>query len=245
MQERKARIATRDGSMGTYVFHPDGEGPFPPVVLYMDAPGLREELRDMARRIATVGYYVLLPDLYYRSGEELNVGTENFHGDESVRKRMWGWLRSIDNAKVVSDTAALLDFIDADRAARTGSVGGVGYCMSGQFVFAIAAAYPQRFSAIASIYGAGLMTDRPDSPHLAAAAIRGVIYFACAEIDEYFPMPKVEALKAHLAGAGIRQRVEVYPGAEHGFAFPQRYCYDKQAAERHWERLFDLFGRNL
>ncbi|MGE0151006.1 MAG: dienelactone hydrolase family protein [Reyranellaceae bacterium] len=245
MQERKVRIATRDGSMGCHVFRPDGIGPFPPVIFYMDAPGLREELRDMARRIASVGYCVLLPDLYYRSGEELNVGGEDFHGDETVRKKMWNWLRSIDNAKVVSDTEALLRFIDQDRTARTGSVGCVGYCMSGQFVFAIAAAYPQRFAAIASIYGAGLMTDRPDSPHLAADRIRGEIYFACAEIDAYFPPEKVAALDRHLAGLAIRARVELYPGAEHGFAFPQRHCYDKLAAERHWERLFDLFRRNL
>ena len=245
MQERKVRIATRDGSMTTYVFRPDGAGPFPPVVFYMDAPGLREELRDMARRIASVGYYVLLPDLYYRSGEELNVGGENFHGDESVRKKMWNWLRSIDNAKIVSDTEALLQFIDDDRAARTGSVGCVGYCMSGQFVFAIGAAYPKRFAAIASIYGAGLMTDQPNSPHLTASAIRGEIYFACAEIDAYFSVDQVKALEKYLSGAGINHRIELYPGAEHGFAFPERHCYDKAAAERHWERLFDLFRRNL
>ncbi len=245
MQERKVRIATRDGSMGCHVFHPDGPGPFAPVIFYMDAPGMREELRDMARRIAAVGYYVLLPDLYYRSGEELTVDGEDFHGDESVRKRMWKWLRSLDNAKVVSDTEGLLRFVDADRMARTGSIGCVGYCMSGQFVFAVAAAYPQRFAAIASIYGAGLMTEQPDSPHLTASAIRGEIYFACAEIDVYFPPDKAAALEQYLAGAGISHRVELYPGAEHGFAFPQRHCYDKAAAERHWERLFDLFRRNL
>jgi len=245
VQERKVRIATRDGSMGCTVFHPDGEGPFAPVIFYMDAPGLREELRDMTRRIATVGYYVLLPDLYYRSGEELNVGGQDFHGDETIRKKMWNWLRSIDNAKIVSDTEALLKFIDEDRKARTGSVGCVGYCMSGQFVFAIGAAYPQRFSAIASIYGAGLMTDQPNSPHLTADKIRGEIYFACAEIDAYFPPEKVVDLEKYLAGTGIDYRVEFYPGAEHGFAFPERHCYDKRAAERHWERLFDLFRRNL
>ena len=118
--------------------------------------------------------------------------------------------------------------------------------MSGPFVFAAAAAYPERFAATASIYGAGLLTEGPDSPHLSAEKIAGEIYFACAEIDRYAPKPQIDALEKHLAATDVKHRIEWYPGVEHGFAFPQREgIYDKPAAERHWERLFDLFARNL
>ena len=125
-------------------------------------------------------------------------------------------------------------------------MGAVGYCMSGPFVFAAAAAFPKRFAATASIYGAGLVTARDDSPHLTADRIEGEIYFACAEIDKYAPKKQIDALTACLAETAIRHRIEWYPGVEHGFAFPEREgIYDKPAAERHWERLFDLFARNL
>ncbi len=245
MIERKLRIATKAGSMGAYVFHPDGTGPWSPIVLYMDAPGMREELRDMARRLATVGYHVTLPDLYYRVGDELGVDIRKHPLSDADRKSMFDLIRGLSNAKVVEDTEGIIAWLDTQPEARPGGIGVVGYCMSGPFAFAIAAAFPARIAAAASIYGAGLLTDRADSPHLAAAKIRGEIYFACAEIDEYFGLDKVKALEAHLAQTGIRYRVELYPKAEHGFAFPQRHCYDKASAERHWERLFDLYRRNL
>ena len=195
----------------------------------------------MARRIATAGYFVALPNLYYRKTREFQMGR-----DEEGMKEMFGMMRHLRNPMVVQDTQALLDFIDAEPGAKAGAVGAVGYCMSGPFVFAAAAAYPERFAATASIYGAGLVTDRDDSAHLAADRIRGEIYFACAEIDSYAPKEQIDALTEHLAKTDVNHRIEWYPGVEHGFAFPQREgIYDKLAAERHWERLFDLFGRNL
>ena len=207
----------------------------------MDAPGKREELHDMARRIATAGYYVVLPNLYYREQREFRMQD----GEEGM-KEMFGLMRTLRNQMVVEDTQTLLNHIDADPAALPGPVGAVGYCMSGPFVFAAAAAYPARFAATASIYGAGLLTDRDDSPHLQAAEIQGEIYFACAEIDHYAPKDQIDALTEHMAATKVRHRIEWYPGVEHGFAFPKRKgIYDKPAAERHWERLFDLFRRNL
>jgi carboxymethylenebutenolidase len=227
--------------MNTFVVHPEEGGPHPAILFYMDAPGKREELHDMARRIATAGYFVLLPNLYYRRTREFTME----RSDDGM-KRMFDMMRSLTNGMVVEDTRALLAFVDGEAAARAGKVGGVGYCMSGPFVFAAAAAFPERFAATASIYGAGLVTDRPDSPHRTADRIRGEIYFACAEIDRWAPKEQIDALAAHLAQTDVRHRIEWYPGVEHGFAFPQRAgIYDKQAAERHWERLFALFGRNL
>jgi carboxymethylenebutenolidase len=231
--------------MDTFVCHPERRGPWPAIIFYMDAPGIREELRDMARRLATVGYYVLLPNLYYRAGRGTTLDTSALSEGSPERQRMWDLLKSLTNQLVAEDTAAMLAFIDRQSEARQGPLGCVGYCMSGPFVFTVAGRFPERFAATASIYGAGLMTDLPDSPHLLAPKIKGEIYFACAEIDKYAPLPLIAELKRVLEEADVRAEVEIFPGAEHGFAFPQRYCYNKAAAETHWERLFELFRRRL
>jgi carboxymethylenebutenolidase len=151
MQERKVRIATASGSMGTYVFHPDGAGPWPPIVFYMDAPGLRDELRDMARRLAAIGYYVALPDLYYRVGEEQGINPHTPSRSEADKQRMWELIHSLSIAKVVADSEAIIGFLDGERETRPGGIGIVGYCMSGPFVFAVASACPNRIAAAASI----------------------------------------------------------------------------------------------
>ena len=117
--------------------------------------------------------------------------------------------------------------------------------MSGPFVMAIAADLPTRIDAIASIHGANMVTDRPDSPHLYAPYIKCESYFACAETDKWAPPAHIETLEKAMMEGGMNYRIEWYPKAEHGFVFPDRYCYDKPSAERHWERLFSLFRRNL
>jgi carboxymethylenebutenolidase len=245
MIEKQIDLPTKAGTMDTFVCHPERRGPWPAIIFYMDAPGIREELRDMARRLATVGYYVLLPNLYYRAGRGTTLDTSALSEGSPERQRMWDLLKSLTNELVAEDTAAMLAFVDRQSEARQGPLGCVGYCMSGPFVFTVAGRFPERFAATASIYGAGLMTDLPDSPHLLAPKIKGEIYFACAEIDKYAPLPLIAELKRVLEEADVRAEVEIFPGAEHGFAFPQRYCYNKAAAETHWERLFELFRRRL
>jgi carboxymethylenebutenolidase len=241
MIEHHIDIATADGAMNSFVVHPDEGGPFPVVLFYMDAPGKREELHDMARRIASVGYYVVLPNLYYRTVREFQLVR-----DEAGFARMLELLRGLSIDMILRDTAALLAFVDDQPRARASSLGAVGYCMSGPFVVAAAARFPDRVKCAASIYGAGLITDRPDSPHRMLPEVRGELYFACAEIDKYAPREQIHALESHLIASGIRYRLEWYPGAEHGFAFPQRAgIYHKPSAERHWSRLFALFRRNL
>lgn len=195
----------------------------------------------MARRLATVGYYVVLPNLYYRR-------TRDFWLTERTEEKMavmFRHMNSLTNAMAVADTAAMLRFVDAQREADAGRVGAVGYCMSGPFVMAAAASFPDRIASIASIHGANLVTDRADSAHLMAPRIRCESYFACAEIDKWAPEDVVDKLRAALEAAGTPHRIEWYPEVEHGFVFPQRACYDKAASERHWERLFALFGRSL
>lgn len=234
-------IVTAHGSMNTFVTHPEEGGPHPVVFFYMDAPGKREELHDMARRLGTAGYYVVLPNLYYRSTREFNV----FSGDPShTRERMFELMGSLDDALVASDTAALFAHVDADPAADSSRVGCMGYCMSGPFSFAMAGHYPDRIKAAASLYGVRLFGD--GSPAHLAGHVKGELYFACAEHDDYAPKEMIDGLEAHLRSTGINARIEWYPGTHHGFAFPTRGpVYDKLAAERHWERLHGLFARNL
>lgn len=242
MIEKTVEIATKDGTTTTFIVHPERGGPHPAILFYMDAPAIREELRDMARRLAACGYYVMLPNLYYRSGV-LEMSAEDSADPE--RKRMFELMNSISIPMVMEDTDALLAYADDDPAAAKGKAGCVGYCMSGQFSINAAARYPQRIGAAASIYGTFLVTDKSDSPHLVAEKAGGELYFACAETDRWAPLEMVEALDAALKADAVNAEVELYPGVQHGFAFPQRAVYDKPAAERHWERLIALFRRNL
>ena len=247
MIEMSVDIPTADGAMNAYIFHPDRDGPHPVVILYMDALGLREELSDMSRRIAAVGYYVLMPNLYYRSARSIDVDGRRMH-DPAYAERaalMWKYNRALTNAMVDRDTEAMLKFLDTEDAARKGRIGMVGYCMSGRFVFHAAGAHPDRVAASASIYGAGLVTERDDSPHLSAGDIQGEMYFACAATDAYAPPEILEKLRGVIDETGINASIEVYPDTHHGFAFPNRPVYHKAGAERHWERLFSLFRRNL
>ena len=244
MHERQLDIETNDGQMSTFIVHPERGGPYPVILFYMDAPAIREELRDMARRLASVGYYVMLPNLYYREGV-MELGRIPMDPQAPERARMMQLMASLTIAKTMDDTGAMLAFADADKAAAKGKAGTVGYCMSGQFAINAAAKYPDRIKAAASIYGVRLITEKPDSPHVVAAKAKAELYFSCAERDRWMPLDQIEPLRQALKEIGANAEVELCPGVEHGFAFPARPVYNKPAAERHWERLFALFKRNL
>ena len=159
---------------------------------------------------------------------------------------MFGYMHALDAATTETDTRALLAYVDALPAADTSRIGAVGYCMSGPFVVWAATQFPERIKTIASIYGANMATDKPDSPHRVAAQLRCESYFACAEIDKWASPADIAKLQAGLSNSGSPHRLEWYPAAQHGFAFPERTgIYDLASAERHWERLFSLFGRTL
>ena len=241
MIEHHLDIPTAEGSMNTFITYPEEGGPFPVVFFYMDAPGKREELHDMARRLATVGYFVVLPNLYYRRAREFS---HPFDADGI--EKMLAMMRTLTNELVLQDTLAMINFVDDHANADARRIGAVGYCMSGPFVLCAAGRYPNRIKCAASIYGANLVTDRDDSAHLMADKATGELYIACAEIDEYAPREIIAELESHLRGADTNYRLEWYPGAHHGFAFLDRAgAFHMPSAERHWERLFALFNRNL
>ncbi len=242
MIEHHLDITTADGAMNSFVVHPEEGGPFPVVLFYMDAPGKREELHDMARRLAAVGYFVVLPNLYYRKTRDFWLKERT----EAGLAHMFSLMATLDAATTRCDTQAMLDFVDAQPQADARRIGAVGYCMSGPFVMWAAAAFPDRLACIASIHGANMATDAPDSPHRIAHQVRCESYFACAEIDKWAPPKDIQALQAALLAGGTPHRIEWYPAVEHGFVFPLRAgIYNREAAERHWERLFSLFRRTL
>ena len=242
MIDQQIDIATEDGKTTTFITHPERGGPFPVIIFYMDAPAIREELRDMARRLGTSGYYVMLPNMYYRSGV-MELGPIPPDPEAPERKRMFGFMNSIDIPMVMEDTKALLAYAATQPAARADIVGTVGYCMSGRYAVNAATHFPGQVKAAASIYGTRLATDQPDSPHLAASKTRAELYFACAETDIYAPQEIINKVAAGMKGSN--NEVEIYPGTHHGFAFPKRPVYHRDAAERHWERLLALYRRNL
>jgi carboxymethylenebutenolidase len=245
MIEETLDITTADGPMETFICRPERGGPFPAVFFLMDAPGIREELRDMSRRLATVGYYVLLPNLYYRAGRDTIFGPDVLDEGSADRARMRAVRTQMTIPPVMDDIAAMLAFVDHQDEVKRGSAGCHGYCMSGPYALAAAARYPDRITAAASFYGTWLVSDAQESPHLSLGKVTGELYIACAEHDNLAPMPMVEELQGLFKQSGVAGEIEIYPGVHHGFAFPQRWCYDQPAAERHWERLLALYCRQL
>lgn len=242
MIEQHLEIQTADGAMNSFVVYPEEGGPFPVLLFYMDAPGKREELHDMARRLATVGYFVVLPNLYYRRSPDYRLRERT----DAAMAEMYSFMGSLDAGTTRCDTEAMLGFVDSQAQADSSRIGAVGYCMSGPIVVWAAAAFPERIAVIASFYGANMATDQPDSPHRVVSTLRCESYFGCAEIDRWAPPADIARLQAGLEASPARYRLEWYPGVEHGFAFPSRVgIYDKAASERHWERLFSLFDRTL
>ena len=187
MIERDVLMQTKYGTMPAFAVCPETGGPFPPVIFYMDAPGTREELRNMCRRIANRGYFCLLPDLYYRLGLlRFDIPRRNDAMSVVIR----GAMNSLTNTFVAEDTGGMISFLDAQDKVKPGPIGCVGHCMSGSFVATVAARYASRIASAAALYGIGIVTDQPDSPHLLLDQVKGELYFAFAEVDPAVPAQK-------------------------------------------------------
>ncbi|HWB49480.1 MAG TPA: dienelactone hydrolase family protein [Stellaceae bacterium] len=252
MHERVVPVPTPAGRMETFISHPEQDGPFPAIVMYMDFWGVREELFDIARRVATVGYYCMVPDLYYRQGRVRNEWRNDknqmisMHLLDPERQRLARIpLEKLSNAMVVEDTGALLEFIDRGEPVRPGGMGSFGYCMGGRHVLCVAGAYPERFIANASLHGTALVSEREDSPHRLVDRFRGELYCGFAEHDPHAPPDMIRELGGLLAGRAVKYHHEIHPGAEHGYALPNRDIHDKRAANRDWELIFAMFRRQL
>lgn len=240
MIERRAELQTDDGVMTTFIVHPEEGGPHPIVLLLMDAPSIRPALHDMASRLASAGYYVMLPFLFYRGSEfkEFGQSDEDMH----LRRELMG---TVTRSGILTDAGAMLAEAAADPAASDGPIGVVGYCMSGRLAIALAQNLPDRVAAAASIHGGGLVLDRDDSPHRQVDRVQAELYFGWPDDDPSAPKEAIPDMDTALTEAGVRHRIDFMEGALHGYAPPGGARYHREASETHWERLHDLFSRNL
>lgn len=253
MRERFAAIETADGTMETFITHPEEGGPFPAVVLYMDIWGVREELFDAARRIGTVGYTVLVPDLYYRWGKvrfdfrnDLGQALSGFNLDEATRNMVVEQWQKLTNKMAMDDTAAMLEFVKSEPV-RAGGKGSIGYCMGGRHVLCAAGEFPEHFVAGAALHGTRMLGDtlHGPAPLRLAGRFRGEIYCGFAEHDRHMTTEQIGEMAELMKPHPVKYGYAVHPGAIHGYSLPRRDVYDKAAAERDWERTFAMFHRQI
>ncbi|HTV96959.1 MAG TPA: dienelactone hydrolase family protein [Steroidobacteraceae bacterium] len=241
----KIAIKTRDGTCPAYVYQPAKGGPWPAVLVYMDGLGIRPAMLELGERLATHGYYTLLPDLFYRSGPYEPMDPHTLFSDPEKRKTlMEKFIAPATPANIMADTQAFLDYLGSRPEVKAGGIGTTGYCMGGLMSLTAAGTYPDRIAATASYHGGRLATDAPDSPHRLAPKIKSRVYIAGAIEDASFPDSMKERLEEALTQAGVDHRIETYP-AKHGWVFRDTPVYDAAAAERHWHSLIGLFDSTL
>ena len=237
-------IATADGTCDCTVAHPDGDGPFPAILMFMDGVGVRPGLIAMAERFAAEGYFVLLPNMFYRTGRAPVFDHTTILAPEN-RPRLMEIVQSVTPDKVVRDAGTFLDFIKAQTVTDPGPVGVIGYCMGGGMMMRTAAHHADRVGAGASFHGGRLATDSPDSPHRLAPKIKAELYFGHADQDAGMPPEQMERLAEALRAAHTRFRAELYTGALHGFTQSDLPMFNAAACEQHWQRALALFARAL
>jgi carboxymethylenebutenolidase len=233
-------LPTQDGVLDCHLFQPGERGRWPAVILFMDAFGIRPALASMAERLASHGYVVAAPNLYYRSGAYQPFDAARVFTEGPERDRFKGMIASITDTMVMRDTGAVVQMLDGQPAVRPGPMAAVGYCMGGGFALSAAGTFPDRIVAAASFHGGGLATNKPDSPHLLAPRMTARLYVGAAGIDPSFTDEQEARLRKALDDAGVSYVLERYDGARHGFAVTGHPVYDREASERHWVALTGL-----
>jgi carboxymethylenebutenolidase len=240
-------IPTPEGDARAFVFTPDrGAGPWPAAIMFMDAPAIRPALFEMGERLAQAGYYVLLPDLFWRAGpyDPPNIVAARAGDPEAVA--VFTKLRGSTSAeKQMADTKACLDWLAGQPQAKAGKVGVTGYCMGGGIALRAAGTFPDRIAAAASFHGGNQATDEPDSPHLLAPKMQARILVAGADEDRSFDEAQCGRLAAALKAAGLDAEVSIWKGPRHGWVPTDMPVHNPEAAERHWRELIGLFDAAL
>ncbi len=242
---RELDIKTADGSAKAWGYRPEGHAPVPGVLFFIDALLVRPSMHAMAERLAAKGYFVLLPNVFYRGGEVAPFDPLTVWSDEKERTRLFALLSGVSIEAAMQDTGAYLDAIAAQKDVQTGGVAVMGYCMGGRWAFSAAAHHGDRIKAMASIHGGNLITEKPDSPHLGADKMSAKLYFGVADQDGSCTPEHQGALATTLGRAHLDYQIELYKGAKHGFAVSDMPVYDQAAAERHWSRVEALFATTL
>jgi carboxymethylenebutenolidase len=248
MQTTTVDVPTAEGVADAYLITRGDGGSHPAVLMFMDAFGLRPRLSEMAERIASHGYVVLLPNLFYRTGRAPLFDMSELQDPEQrsrIFARIAPLMAALKPEVIARDTGAYLDFLAGRDEVAAGGVAVTGYCMGGANALRAAAAFPDRIAAVASFHGGRLATDAADSPHLCAGRITGEVYLAHADQDPSMPGEQIKVLEAALDEAGTTYTSEVYAGAAHGFTMADTAAYDAAAEERHWTNLIALLSRTL
>src|SRR4051812_29545638 len=245
MPSSTVEIRTPDGVAEAYLTSPDDGDRHPGVLFMMDAFGLRPRVEEMADRIAERGYAVLAPNLFYRAGRAPVLPFPDM-SEEGARAEFFKGVRPLMDAltpeRMAADGEAYLDEL-AKVAEEPVAI--TGYCMGARMGWRIAAAHPGRVAALAGFHGGGLVTDDETSPHLSAGELRAEVYFGHADNDPSNDPEQIAALDAAMEEAGVAHRSEVYEGAAHGYTMSDTPVYHEDAAERHFDALFDLLERTV
>jgi carboxymethylenebutenolidase len=244
MTQRDVSIPTPDGACDASLHTPVGTGPWPAVVMFPDAGGVRPTFHAMAQRLADLGYAVLLPNVFYRLGQIEPIDMRTVFTNPDERERLMKLVASVTKDAATRDTAAILEFLAGQPEVADTKVGTTGYCMGGGLALNAAGRFPDRVGAAASFHGGRLATTAPDSPHRLAGSMKATVYVAGAENDPSFDAEQFDRLSTALTEAGVDHTLVIYPAA-HGFAVPDNSTYDEAAAARHWKALEDLFASTL
>ncbi|GAA2693823.1 dienelactone hydrolase family protein [Actinoplanes palleronii] len=246
MQQTSIDVPAADGLSDAYFVKPDGPGPYPGILMFMDAFGVRPRLREMADRVAERGYAVLLPNLFYRSQRSPIVDPAVLT-DEKERgaafAKLGPMMQELTPERVVADATAYLDFLAAQDGVAAGPAGIFGYCMGGMNALRVISALPDRVSVLGSFHAGRVVGDQPDSPHRGVGSITGEVYFGHADNDSSMTPEQIAELEAALADAGVKYTSEVYEGAPHGFTMSDTAMHHPEGEQRHWAALFALLDR--
>ncbi|MDY6997872.1 MAG: dienelactone hydrolase family protein [Actinomycetota bacterium] len=237
-------VTTADGSCPVTLHTPDGDGPWPGIVMYPDAGGARPTFSAMGDELAALGYAVLVPDVYYREGDWAPFDMATVFGDEDARKRLFSMISTVTPDLMTADATAFFDYLAGRPEVSGESFGVTGYCMGGRTSLVVAGRVPDRVAAAMSFHGGGLVADDPDSPHLLAESIRAAVYVGAAQDDRSFTREDGATLDKALTAAGVQHTIEWYP-ALHGFAVPDNAPFDEAAAQRHREAMRSFFEAHL
>jgi len=238
-------IQTPDGTADGYFVHP-ATGRHPGVLIWPDIFGLRPAFRDMAMRLAESGYSVLVVNPFYRTQRAPTAPEHPDFNDPSTRSALMTLAGSLSAATAATDAKAFIGFLDGQPSVdRKRKVGTTGYCMGGPIVFRTAAAVPERVGAAATFHGGGLVSDKPDSPHLLIPRMRARFLVAVAENDDAREPEAKSVLRKAFSDARLPAEIEVYAGAQHGWCPPDSRVYHAVQAEKAWARLLTLFSGSL
>jgi carboxymethylenebutenolidase len=244
MPHQELQLEMPDGVCTVHAYHPHGDGPWPPAIVYMDGMGMRPAVMEIAARLASGGYFVLLPDLFYRVGYTGEEGARLFASPEGIAEWKERVMPAASVENVMRDTEVLLAHLAAESRASDGAIGVTGYCMGGRLALYAAGQFGDGVAVAASYHGGGLATDAPDSPHLLAPLMTARVYVGAAIEDRGFDDAQKERLGRALSDAGVEHLIETY-NARHGWVPRDTAAHDPAEAEHHWRTLFALFGRAL